>query len=750
VTASDGRRTSLLRLLAVALAFLATVAIGAAPAGARAEEPRYEVQLVSQSTVVTAGQPFTMTLDVDGAEPTDKVKVDVWGQSGPLATREQIRRAIESGDAADFEDLGLVRLKSPYSFTYGEVTDAATGQSTLTIPEDSTIDLPGVYLLSVRIDRGATRSPTLLTTTLVRSGQVGEGGRLDVALVLPVAAGLGHRPDGTVAFDDDDLGRLDGLAAALAGPLAAVPLTLEPRPETVDALADAAAAGDTVAAELLTALQTVASGRQVLPGSYVPTDDEALRLRDLDLLAGQLRSTGEQVLEDNRIVGTPTTHAVWRTGRTDTPDTLTMRADFGAEFLLVPDDALAPLDDERFPATLLQSFALETGAGFQMPAVATDGYLTDLAAQLDDEDRGDDQPLLAQRFVADLVAGYSDEPETVRGAVVVLPDDLDLRDPVVVDVLRSLGTIAELHLTTVDDLVGNVSAAASLGGGRRAADPDAQLVRELQPDEPTDLGAYPAALTAVERDLRGLASIAIDPAVTGSLDELRLVSASSTLDADGRRAYLDGVERAIDARLRAPDGGPALEGPGKQRVTMTSRRATIPIQIDNRLTFPMRVRIELESEKLDFPEGWLRETTLAPGPNTIEVEVEAKTSGDSLLEVTVLPPDGGNGIGPLTTGSFTVRSTALSGLGLAISIVALAVLVVWWLRHVIRTRRAGAAGSEPRDRREADASPAGADDDHAEPATGETPVATEEPATGNGSDEHPADTPAPSLTRTET
>jgi len=36
----------------------------------------------------------------------------------------------------------------------------------------------------------------------------------------------------------------------------------------------------------------------------------------------------------------------------------------------------------------------------------------------------------------------------------------------------------------------------------------------------------------------------------------------------------------------------------------------------------------------------------------------------------------------------TVRSTGLSGLGLALSVGALLVLALWWTRHVLSTRRA--------------------------------------------------------------
>jgi hypothetical protein len=108
----------------------------------------------------------------------------------------------------------------------------------------------------------------------------------------------------------------------------------------------------------------------------------------------------------------------------------------------------------------------------------------------------------------------------------------------------------------------------------------------------------------------------------------------------------------------------------------------------------------------------------------------------------VLPPDAGSGIGVLTTGSYTVRSTALSGVGLVISIVALCVLLVWWGRHVLRTRRTRRAGG--------DASPSAPVTPHDDHIALDGDAAPDAPATGATDDLVPHDVePTPSLTRTE-
>ena len=62
----------------------------------------------------------------------------------------------------------------------------------------------------------------------------------------------------------------------------------------------------------------------------------------------------------------------------------------------------------------------------------------------------------------------------------------------------------------------------------------------------------------------------------------------------------------------------------------------------------------------------------------------ARASGAFPLRITVTSPDG-----VLTVGraQVTVRSTAVSGVGVVLSVGALLVLVVWWARHWRSVRR---------------------------------------------------------------
>src|SRR5690606_33183771 len=135
----------------------------------------------------------------------------------------------------------------------------------------------------------------------------------------------------------------------------------------------------------------------------------------------------------------------------------------------------------------------------------------------------------------------------------------------------------------------------------------ALLRRVPRPEPAPSLESYARRRDVGSRRLRGFEEVlgfAPETAVhSADLHDLLLVSADSRLSSERRRGYLDAVDALIERRLRPPDGGPAIVAPDPQRVTMTSRTADIPLELENRLEYPVRVRIEMRSEKLSFPKG---------------------------------------------------------------------------------------------------------------------------------------------------
>jgi hypothetical protein len=163
------------------------------------------------------------------------------------------------------------------------------------------------------------------------------------------------------------------------------------------------------------------------------------------------------------------------------------------------------------------------------------------------------------------------------------------------------------------------------------------------------------------------------------LDRQVLVSEAAGLDGDTRNAYLDGVSASIDTQVAG------IKTPQDQTVTLTDRSGDIPITIENQLDYPVEVQVQLTSDKLEFPEGSVRTVTLPPStPTQIDYRVESKASGAFPVDVSVQSPDGGIVVG---SARYTVRSTAISGVGLVLSVGAGAFLLLWWARHWRGIRR---------------------------------------------------------------
>jgi hypothetical protein len=153
---------------------------------------------------------------------------------------------------------------------------------------------------------------------------------------------------------------------------------------------------------------------------------------------------------------------------------------------------------------------------------------------------------------------------------------------------------------------------------------------------------------------------------------------SDELDADVHRTFTDTVFDLVAA------GTTDFAVVESSRVTLATRAATLPVTIHNDQKLAMNVIVRTTSEKLRFPDGEELQLVLAPGLNELEIPVETVTSGDARILITVTSPDGRL---DLVNGSVNVRSTAISGFGLVVSLVSLAVLLTWWLRTIIRVRR---------------------------------------------------------------
>ena len=98
------------------------------------------------------------------------------------------------------------------------------------------------------------------------------------------------------------------------------------------------------------------------------------------------------------------------------------------------------------------------------------------------------------------------------------------------------------------------------------------------------------------------------------------------------------------------------------------------------------VVVTLTSDKFTFPDGNTQRLTLVHPTTSVRITAQARTSGDRLpIEVTLHTPDGQVLIAHTV---LTVHSTEISFVGVALTVLAGAVLLVWWIRTWRRSRRA--------------------------------------------------------------
>lgn len=659
----------------LALTVLATASAGAQPADETEEEPSgARLRLVEQDAWVGPTGTFDLRVRVDGAPVGARLAVEVYPA---VRSRTAFARSV------DGEDLGTPLRPLPADLPLDALARDPDGSVPLTFPVSTGTPPPlglrvtgqGVYPVRVSLVGADDEPIDDLITHLVRLPDAGAAARaLAFSLVVPVAGGPGFGPDGQAALAADDLERIGAAVDALAAE-PTVPATVDAVPETLDSLSST----DPTGPELLGRLQGALGVRQVLGRTYAPLELGAWVASPDPLADEELTrqaTTGNEVT--TALLGRRPDRRTSVVDRSVTEAALTRLDEVGVDQLVVPEDQLGPLSGQAAQVTFTQRFEVRNGAGRAMPAVAADAVLADRLTATDD-------PVLNGHLViADLAVLFFDRPNIARGAVLVVPPTDAVDEQTYATLLAALtresieaGMVESGHQivapVTLDDLFDLTDPATT---GREV------LVRPYRADAPAPLGPLVPDIQQTRARIGSYASL-VDGgsgmARVPLLDRQVLIASRRGLDDTARRAYLDGVSTSIDEQLAG------IVTPQDQQVTLTDRAGDIPITIENTLDYPVEVEVVLRSAKLEFPDGATRTVTLpAATPTQVDVAVEAKASGAFPVDVTVRTPDGNLVVG---TGRYTVRSTAISGVGLVLSVGAGLFLLLWWARHWRTVRR---------------------------------------------------------------
>lgn len=503
------------------------------------------------------------------------------------------------------------------------------------------------------------------------------GEPLNISWIWRITADPSTTPDGRVragflaAIGAD--GRLSRLAAA-ASRSGDVPLTLVPGPETLEAWAQRAKT-DPVANAGVLALRAAARTQQVLTSSYVQINLPGLERAGLGDEATLELNQGSVVLDD--VLGRRLDPRTTDEAPLDTPalGRLELR---GVDRVIVSPKALVPLaTPPQF--TPARPFTL-ANAGKQLAAYQTDEGLAGLLT-------GNGSPALrAAHFLGGLAVIASEQPNQTRGLVVAMPPHWNPEPALLDAVLAGLDNNPFVAPVTLDGLFAHVP----LEQQRRSA----PVVRQLASVTPPAPTVNPAHFRATRDRMSAYKSTvpASDPLVTAGDRALLLSLTSVWRGAVGRHISAERLD-TIDAGIKG-FSNLIQTPPSGLTVTLTSRSADLPLSFNNKTGKEVRVRIRFESDKLEFPsapaEAGCAPTstgfacTLPPRNTTIRFPVVTRASGTFPLQMTVTSEDGKLALG---SARYTVRSTAVSGVGIFLTIGAGIFLAIWWVTHWRRSRR---------------------------------------------------------------
>jgi hypothetical protein len=348
-------------------------------------------------------------------------------------------------------------------------------------------------------------------------------------------------------------------------------------------------------------------------------------------------------------------------------------------------------------ATATQPVTIHLTKAANSPVIK--GVLADVAlAQRCTETFGDRQPkddntLRAQQFLAELGFLRAEVPANQRlqrGITVTIPPSTT--SATLDAILGGIGTDDGMfHAVPVSEILA-LPISKTLAFQRKETTPSV-LSSELREE-----------LQAVHTKLAGYNALFAKPRAEAVVAEsgLRSVLAAKRTTED-RAALLRSL------RSQANDMLGALALVQSKSLTLTAREQTVKIGVLNNSGQPSNVTVDLQSDNVEFVGAQIdpdqpRRSHLAVSVNLAgrvqQIPVQVRTRGPGsfsfVAQLRSAPVDGAPEGVAISSRRYTVRSTAVGKLGTIISVGALIFLGIWWLRSILRRRRAQTKDSQNR------------------------------------------------------
>ena len=619
----------------------------------------------------TSGEDSGAT-DVSPVEPAEpapprELSVDVRIDDRLDETADLIGRLGRNPLPAAFADaFDGIRIDDVRPF----IDVAADGRVTLTLPigTDTSpsqadrlgIDEPGLYpiLVTLRVDGvDVARHGTVLHRTGPRpiAATVGLAGF--AAVTQPTSILTADELDPLV----DDASRIVEFAEVVQ-----VPLTVSIPPPVVDRLVSGTSAGAIVTQSLRD--DTV----QSLPAT--PFDiSSAVAIGRGDAFVSQLNAGEEQL--QTALPGVPVRRDVWLVEGPISTDAAALMRSLGVRMLVMTADVAATTLEPPPEALPIDRFvAVPLPDGTSLPALILDEVSATFGSDATEQALDDGTSTeWAIDYLARLRLGIADDtaagvdPLDGRGRVLT-GDRLGPLDPQLLNELVRLDARTSIHQVVDASTFSSTVASA-----------------EIEPPPALPAMAGPSLESRVA-EIESTALVVINAASMLTTDDERASNWTRLLDALVSTAYTDEqVDAAINAIVtEADDLTSSVIAPEPFTLTLTSREETIPIAIESTADEPLRVRLELSSQRLLFPSGD-PEVVLAPNAITeIDIPVEARTNGTTSIELRIVTPLGS----PLTEPvQISARVQALSGVAQLATAVLIILLLTWWFSHWRARRR---------------------------------------------------------------
>jgi len=667
------RSTGIAALIAILVALLG---FSITPISAQIQ-PSTERQLLLTNITPFVGPSGTFTVSFTAGElpPATSVSLVVYAA---VESRTRLDRTIAG------EQLGTALFSTP-SRPLG--TNASSAPVTLSLPinplwpapENGTVlSTAGVYpVMVVANNANGNRVASVVTHLLRLPDTKTTTNALAVGTIVRVdstpVVGLGGAP----TVSDSETDRVRRIMAKVDDPVGSPPLTLAATPFVLKWLAET---------DTKNRNDTNITNRQTLLAPFVPIDSGALVAANLARVIDQELFAGSQVTTS--LLGVTPDQTVTVLDDTVTLSSLDRFAAVGAQIAVVPSNQIRSSLNNDPSAVLTRRFAIRSGDDTILSAIASDDATT---AQFT---LTRDPVVAAQNALAELAMLHFEEPGTGRGVAVALPAWIN---PVSINhFLAGLkGNAGNASGSPGQPIIDPVTLNNLLSRTDTTTLQGQPVLRTWTSASPKAMDSFPTAYEQAEWNLIGLrTTLPDDTEATVAIEQTILTSASLGLDDPSRTAFLSHANNqigAVTAQIRLPES---------QTVTLTSRSGKIPLVLTNDLPVEAHVRVQVKSAKLEFPEGTTIDMVLAPaGTTRTDIAVTTRASGAFPLEVVV---SSANGALPLTNSRISVRSTAISGWGLILSVGAGLFLLLWWARHW--------RSSRPADRRK---------------GNNETPVATQ-------------------------